>query len=908
MYREFTTDENGDNPLSEADALKRIEHLGGYEKMYRIKFEADYLEQLTYEGARKIYGDSFSKEIDDRIRFELHVMKTMGFPGYFLIVSDFIRAAREELGVMVGPGRGSAAGSVVAYCLGITKIDPLKYDLLFERFLNPDRISLPDIDTDFDDDGRGKVLKWVMDKYGHENCAHIITYGSMATKNSIKDVARVEKLPLNRSNALCKAIPDRLPDGLKMNLINAIKCTPELRDAEASTDIRESNTIKYAKMLEGTVRGTGIHACGFIICRDPISDWVPVSTADDPDFKDEKTNCTQYDGHVIEETGLIKMDFLGLKTLSELKEAVKNVKLTRGIDIDLDNIPIDDELTYQLYQEGRTIGTFQFESSGMQNYLRQLCPTKFGDLIAMNALYRPGPMDNIPSFIARKKGLEPISYPIPIMEKYLKDTYGITVYQEQVMLLSRLLANFTRGESDALRKAMGKKKKAIVDAMKPKFIEGGKKNGYDPKILDAIWADWEKFASYAFNKSHAACYSWVAFQTAYLKAHYPAEFMAAIMSRRKDQITEVSKLMDECKSMNIATLGPDVNESYEKFGVNHHGEIRFGLAAIKGMGNAAAKAIIDEREAHGAYKDIFDFVQRVDFTNVNRKAFESLALSGGFDSFGLPRESYFTANAKGELFVETLVRYGQLYQTKKSELEHSLFGGENAVEIATPAIPKPELWSNIERLNKEHELVGIYLSAHPLDEYSIVLKTMCNTQCCELADRAELSKKSNIVFGGMITDVKDKFTKTGKPCGFVTIEDFSGSGELAFFGEEWGKWKGMMIVGSTIYLIGKCTQRFRDSDFYDLRIQDVQYLQTVKDKRIEKFTIVMNSDTIDDVMVSDITAMLADSPGSTQLCFQIVDKKRNASVLLHSNIRNISLSHELIRYVESHPDMSYLVN
>ena len=395
LYREFTTDENGGNPLSEADALRRIEHLGGYEKMYRIKFEADYLEQLTYEGARKIYGDSFSKEIDDRIRFELHVMKTMGFPGYFLIVSDFIRAAREELGVMVGPGRGSAAGSVVAYCLGITKIDPLKYDLLFERFLNPDRISLPDIDTDFDDDGRGKVLKWVMDKYGHENCAHIITYGSMATKNSIKDVARVEKLPLNRSNALCKAIPDRLPDGLKMNLINAIKCTPELRDAEASTDIRESNTIKYAKMLEGTVRGTGIHACGFIICRDPISDWVPISTADDPDFKDEKTNCTQYDGHVIEETGLIKMDFLGLKTLSELKEAVKNVKLTRGIDIDLDNIPIDDELTYQLYQEGRTIGTFQFESSGMQNYLRQLCPTKFGDLIAMNALYRPGPMDNL---------------------------------------------------------------------------------------------------------------------------------------------------------------------------------------------------------------------------------------------------------------------------------------------------------------------------------------------------------------------------------------------------------------------------------------------------------------------------------------------------------------------------------
>ena len=468
-------------------------------------------------------------------------MKTMGFPGYFLIVQDFINSARDELGVMVGPGRGSAAGSVVAYCLGITKIDPLKYDLLFERFLNPDRISLPDIDTDFDDDGRGKVLKWVEGKYGHENCAHIITYASMATKNSIKDVARVEKLPLSISNALCKAIPDRLPEGKKMNLANAISCVPELREAESSNDPKLANTIKYAKMLEGTVRGTGIHACGFIICRDPISDWVPVSTADDPDFKDVKTNCTQYDGHVIESTGLIKMDFLGLKTLSEMKEACAVIKQTRGIDVDLDNIPIDDPKTYELYQQGRTIGTFQFESNGMQKYLRELHPTVFEDLIAMNALYRPGPMDYIPSFIARKNGKEEIKYDIPCMEKYLKDTYGITVYQEQVMLLSRQLADFTRGESDALRKAMGKKKKDIVDAMKPKFIEGGKKNGHDPQVLEKIWADWEKFASYAFNKSHAACYSWVAFQTAYLKANYPAEFMAAIMSRRRDQISEITK-------------------------------------------------------------------------------------------------------------------------------------------------------------------------------------------------------------------------------------------------------------------------------------------------------------------------------------------------------------------------------
>ena len=516
LYNEFTSDEKGQNQLSPEEGQKVIDRLGGYDKIYRIKFEADYLAKLAYEGARRLYGDPLEERVCEHINFELHVMKTMGFPGYFLIVQDFINAARTELGVMVGPGRGSAAGSVVAYCLGITQIDPLKYDLLFERFLNPDRVNLPDIDTDFDDDGRGRVLRWVMDKYGEDNCAHIITYATMATKNSLKDVARVEKLPLDRSNALCKAIPDRLPDGMKMNLANAIKCTPELQDAEVSEDPRERNTIKYAKMLEGTVRGTGLHACGFIICRDRIDDWVPVSTATDPDFPEMKCNVTQYDGHVIETTGLIKMDFLGLKTLSELKEACKVVKQTTGHVIDLEKIPIDDELTYQLYQQGRTIGTFQFESAGMQKYLRELKPTVFEDLIAMNALYRPGPMDYIPSFIARKNGREKISYDIPCMEKYLKDTYGITVYQEQVMLLSRQLANFTRGESDALRKAMGKKKKAIVDQMKPKFIKQGTENGHDPKVLEKIWSDWEKFASYAFNKSHATCYSWVAYQTAYV--------------------------------------------------------------------------------------------------------------------------------------------------------------------------------------------------------------------------------------------------------------------------------------------------------------------------------------------------------------------------------------------------------
>lgn len=581
LFKEFTSDENGENQLPQEEGEKKVKKLGGIDKLYRIKFEADYLAKLAYDGAHRIYGDPLTEEVEDRIRFELHIMKTMGFPGYFLIVQDFINSARDELGVMVGPGRGSAAGSVVAYCLGITKIDPLKYDLLFERFLNPDRISLPDIDTDFDDDGRGRVLEWVEDKYGHDNCAHIITYGTMATKNSIKDVARVEKVPLDVVNRLCKAIPDRLPDGMKMNLPNAIKCVPELQDAVSSPDVRLRNTMKYAKMLEGTVRGTGIHACGFIICRDPISDWVPVSVVEDKDNPGHKLHCTQYDGHVIESTGLIKMDFLGLKTLSILKEAVENVKLTTGHEVDLDTIPIDDPKTYELYQQGRTIGTFQFESSGMQKYLRELHPTVFEDLIAMNALYRPGPMDYIPSFIARKNGREAITYDIPCMEKYLKDTYGITVYQEQVMLLSRQLANFTRGESDALRKAMGKKKKDIVDAMKPKFIDGGKANGHDPKILEKIWADWEKFASYAFNKSHAACYSWVAYQTGYLKAHYPAEYMAAVMSRNMNNITEVTKLMDECKSMGIPTKGPDINESFLKFSANHKGEIRFGLAVSR---------------------------------------------------------------------------------------------------------------------------------------------------------------------------------------------------------------------------------------------------------------------------------------------------------------------------------------
>ena len=891
LFREFTTDENGKEIMSHEEAEKKIKKLGGIDKLYRIKFEADYLAKLAYDGAKRLYGEPLSDEVYERVKFELHIMKTMGFPGYFLIVQDFINSAQDELGVMVGPGRGSAAGSVVAYCLGITKIDPIKYDLLFERFLNPDRISLPDIDTDFDDDGRGKVLEWVEDKYGHDKVAHIITYGTMATKNSIKDVARVEKLPLDISNRLCKAIPDKLPDGMKMNLTNAIKCVPELREAEASANPQMANTIKYAKMLEGTVRGTGIHACGTIICRDAISDWVPVSTAEDKSDPGHKLLATQYDGHVIEETGLIKMDFLGLSTLSIMKETVENIRLTHGFTLNLDTIPIDDELTYKLYQEGRTIGTFQFESAGMQKYLRELKPTVFEDLIAMNALYRPGPMDYIPSFIARKNGKEEIKYDIPCMEKYLKDTYGITVYQEQVMLLSRQLANFTRGESDALRKAMGKKKKAIVDAMKPKFIEGGKKNGHDPKVLEKIWGDWEKFASYAFNKSHATCYSWVAYQTAYLKAHYPAEFMAGNMSRCLNDITKITKLMSECQAMGIPCLGPDVNESEQKFSANKKGEVRFGLSAIKGMGEAAATNIIAERHKNGQYKDIFDFVQRVNLSAVNRKAMESLALSGGFDSFGIRREQYFAQNAKGDTFVETLLRYGQVYQSEQSSMQNSLFGDMGGVEIQTPPVPECEQWSTMELLKRERELVGIYLSAHPLDDYAVVLKHMCNLNCSQIGremDKKAFASIEELTFGGIVTSVSQRWTKTNKPFGIVTIEDFEGQGELALFGEEWTKWQSMLQEEYHVYITAQCVQRFRNNpDAYDMVIKKIEFLSDVKEKSIEKFTVYMDATMFNDAQLTDLETTLKSSDGKVPLYINIHDAKNNTNIQLYS--RNITV-------------------
>ena len=909
IFNEFTRDENGNVVLSQEEAEKKIKKLGGIDKLYRIKFEADYLKAITYDGAKRLYGDPVPEDIKARLDFELHVMKTMGFPRYFLIVQDFINSARKELGVWVGPGRGSAAGSAVAYCLGITKIDPVKYDLLFERFLNPDRISLPDIDTDFDDDGRGKVLQWVTEKYGAEKVAHIITYGTMATKSAIKDVGRVQKVPLATVNALCKAIPDKqLPNGKKVNVANAIECLPELRDAATSPDPLLRDTMKFAQMLENNVRSTGVHACGTIICRDPIDDWVPVSTADDKDTG-EKVRCTQYDGHVIEETGLIKMDFLGLKTLSQLKEAVTNIKESLGIDVDVDLFDIQDPATYQLYCDGRTVGTFQFESAGMQKYLRELQPTVFEDLIAMNALYRPGPMDYIPDFIERKQGRKPIEYDIPCMEHYLKDTYGITVYQEQVMLLSRQLADFTRGESDALRKAMGKKKKDIVDAMKPKFIEGGKKNGHDPEVLDKIWKDWEKFASYAFNKSHATCYSWVAYQTAYLKANFPSYFMAAIMSRSLDNITEIRKLMDECKQMGINTLGPDVNESRHKFSVNFGGDIRFGMAAIKGVGESAVQAIIEEREKNGLYKSAFDFVERVNLSQCNKKNIENLITAGAFDCFkDISRETFFAPTSRqGETFLDVLVRYGNKYQEDKFQAQASLFG-DTGISVTHPPLPKDiPTWGTLERLNKERDLVGIYLSAHPLDEYSIILDYVCNAKLNQLEQKEELSKMEEVIIGGIVTNVRTGETKKSKIYGIVKMEDFVGNGELALFGNDWVAYRNYFVEGASLFIKLKVEPSRYQQGAFNTNVKSVDLLSEVKDKVIQKITFDVPLDKLTSIMVEDLAEIVKENPGEADLIFNIhtSDSKK---ILLRSRRVQVSVDKQLVQYIKEHPEIGIKVN
>lgn len=906
LFDEFTRDENGQVVLSEEDANAKIKKLGGYDKLYRIKLEADYLAKLTYDGAKPLYGDPLSEEVKERLNFELHIMKTMGFPGYFLIVQDFIRAAREELGVSVGPGRGSAAGSAVAYCLGITKIDPIKYDLLFERFLNPDRISLPDIDTDFDDDGRGEVLRWVTDKYGAERVAHIITYGTMATKSAIKDVARVQKLPLAESNRLAKLVPDKIPDMKKFKLGDAINYVPELREAANGPDPLARDTLKYAQKLEGNVRNTGVHACGVIIGRYDISDVVPVSTAKDKDTGEEML-VTQYEGSVIEETGLIKMDFLGLKTLSIIKEAIENVRLTTGKDLDIDHISLEDPATYKLYCEGRTTGTFQFESAGMQKYLKELQPSKFEDLIAMNALYRPGPMDYIPSFIARKQGREEIKYDIPVMERYLKDTYGITVYQEQVMLLSRLLANFTRGESDALRKAMGKKLIDKMNHLKGKFMAGGQANGYKEETLNKIWADWEKFASYAFNKSHATCYSWVAYQTAYLKANYPSEYMAAVLSRSLSNIVDITKFMDECKAMGIQVLGPDVNESILKFSVDQHKNIRFGLGAVKGVGESAVQNIIEERKLHGPYRDIFDFVERVNLSSCNKKTVESLALSGAFDNFGIQREQIYAENAKGEQFLDTLIRYGNKYQMDKTTAANTLFGADEFVAIAKPEISTCERWSDLERLNKEKELVGIYLSAHPLDEYRIILQYVCNTGTVELNDRETLQGRE-ILLGGIVTGFREGMTKTGKPFGILKLEDFSGSGEIALFGQDYIDYGRYGKIGMYLLVAARVEPGRWDPKKLDFKIGSIRLLQDEKDKLIEKISIMVPIHGLDDPTIGELSALIKKHPGNSLLYFKVVDAEHNITLNLFAPKTKIQVTRDLVDYLAGNENIDFKIN
>jgi len=901
LFDEFTRDENGKIVMSEEEGRRKIEKLGGYDKLYRIKLEADYLAELTMKGARKRYGEQLSEEVAERLRFELHIMKTMGFPGYFLIVQDFIRAAREELDVSVGPGRGSAAGSAVAYCLGITQIDPIAYDLLFERFLNPDRISLPDIDVDFDDDGRGRVLNWVTQKYGKEKVAHIITYGTMATKMSIKDVARVQKLLLAESDRLCKLVPDKIP-GKKLNLPNAIEYVPELKEAAESDNPLLRDTMRYAVMLEGNVRGTGVHACGTIICRDDITDWVPVSTADDKETG-EKMLVTQYEGSVIEETGLIKMDFLGLKTLSIIKDAVENIRQTQGRSIDIDDFGIiDDPATYRLFCEGRTVGTFQFESPGMQKYLRELQPSTFEDLIAMNALYRPGPMDYIPDFIERKHGRSPIVYDIPVMEKYLKDTYGVTVYQEQVMLLSRLLANFTRGESDTLRKAMGKKLRDKLDALKPKFIRGGQQNGHDPAVLEKIWGDWEKFASYAFNKSHATCYSWVAYQTAYLKANYPSEYMAAVLSRNLANVDQLSIYMSECKRMKIRVLGPDINESMQRFSANRSGDVRFGLAAIKGVGEAAVERIIEERTRNGKFKDIYDFIERIDYSLVNRKCLENIAYAGGFDSIsGFHRCKFFGSDARdgsGSTFIEQLIRYGQRVQNERNNAQQSLFGGDSgSIDIQPPGVPACADWSQLETLNKEREVIGLYLSAHPLDRYAVVLKHMCSRNT--LADLSDLErlKGTEIAVSGLVVSVQNLMTKTGRPWGKFELEDYNGTHEFALFGKDYENFRKYLFKDYFLLVRGKVQPRPYNDRELEFKITSMMQLSELQES-IREVHLQLELEEITQRFIADLFERVQASQGNTVLRMNVLDRKSQVSLNLFSRKFRVSLDPDFVGFLD----------
>lgn len=916
LFNEFTRNERGEVVLSQEEAEKKVKKLGGYNRLYRIKLEADYLAKLTWEGAKKRYGEELTDEQRERIIFELHVMKTMGFPGYFLIVQDYIRGAREELGVSVGPGRGSAAGSVVAYCLKITDLDPLKYDLLFERFLNPDRISLPDIDVDFDDDGRGAVLDWVTKKYGKEKVAHIITYGTMASKSALADVGRVQKVPLQTVNVIKSFIPDKefedsqikevegeMPAKKpKVNLKNCYKYVKELKALLEGEDENVSSMMTYAQELEDTNRQIGIHACGVIIGAADLTNFAPMCTIKDKDTKEDVV-VTQYDGHVVESVGLIKMDFLGLKTLTLIKDALRNIKHTTGIDLDIDHIPIDDALTYELYSSGNTIGTFQFESPGMQKYLKELKPTTIGDIIAMNALYRPGPMDNIPDFIKRKQGLQEIKYDFQCMEKYLKDTYGICVYQEQVMLLSRELADFTRGESDTLRKAMGKKQLAKMEELYGKFMKQGvakltvAENLSEEEVtnrLNKIWEEWKKFASYAFNKSHAACYSWVSYQTAYLKAHYPAEFMAAVLNNSLGDIKEVNFMTEECKRMKISVLGPDVNESEYKFSVNSKGEIRYGMGGIKNVGEAAISGIVEEREANGKYKDLTDFLLRTADKGVNRRALESMDMAGCFDSFPDFHRAMFFYMQPGDSvpFIERALRMVASYNEKKNSTQMDLFGlGDDTDGDVALAIPLPvcEEWSQMRSLEMEYEALGFYISSHPMSVYHLSINYFCNctvdTLNKAMDDPAQNADKV-VKLGGQITKAEEMTKKDGlSKYGIFTIEDQTGAFSFKLFKENYLKNKAFLNVGEFVMLSGTLKVPYRKKDEapdtpvsrLEARFTGVQLLDSLIESSSRTVYIKLNLNMMTDQDMMSFIREIKANPGNNKYKLCLIDAENKTS-------------------------------
>ncbi|WP_179021718.1 DNA polymerase III subunit alpha [Winogradskyella forsetii] len=876
--------------------------------------ENAYLRHLTYEGAKKRYGD-ITPEIAERLDFELSVIENTGYPGYFLIVEDFIREAR-KMDVSVGPGRGSAAGSVVAYCLWITNIDPIKYDLLFERFLNPDRVSMPDIDIDFDDEGRGRVMDYVIEKYGSNQVAQIITYGTMAAKSSIRDTARVLDLPLNEADHIAKLIPLMSKLGKIFGLdekelakkfrAEDLEKINELLNISDGEDL-QAETINQARILEGSVRNTGIHACGVIITPGDITNYVPVSLAKDSDLY-----VTQFDNSVVESAGLLKMDFLGLKTLTLIKDTVKIVKAKHDIDLDPDSFPLDDEKTYELFQRGETVGVFQYESPGMQKHMKNLKPTVFDDLIAMNALYRPGPMEYIPSFIARKHGDEEIDYDLPEMEEYLKETYGITVYQEQVMLLSQKLADFTKGEADVLRKAMGKKQIAVLDKMKPKFIEQASAKGLDAKKLEKIWKDWEAFASYAFNKSHSTCYAWIAYQTAYLKAHYPAEYMAAVLSNNMNDIKSVTFFMEECKRMRLPVLGPSVNESYYKFSVNKDNAVRFGMGAIKGVGHGAVKTIVENRKEDGNYKSIFDLAKRIDLRAANKKAFEGLANAGGFDCFAdTHRAQYFAHDGDGITFLEKAVKYGAKHQENENSAQVSLFGEASDVQIAEPVVPPCEDWGTMEKLSREREVVGIYISGHPLDDFAIEMKTFCNGVVAHFNNLEAIVNKE-VTFGGVVTDVQHRVSKQGKGWAIFTIEDYTDSHEFRIFGEDYLKFRHFFVINSFVYVRAFVREGWVNRDTGkkgDPRIQfnSFQLLHDVMDTYAKKLSIQLNIRDLEQDTISVLYDLIKFHEGSQTLNFVVYDNAEKIKVQMPSRKNKVKISQELLDGLKEH-DVMYKLN